>query len=156
MKLCGSAGLTAAETKQCADKLLKTTKSNDIPATGPLNYERDGYVSLCSPSAAYKTRRKVIGLKSRDSTSSMSGLGVRARRCTFTHLCLSMTFMQVLWLLEVCSVTSCLTFDSYYSLLHTDWRLQCNVECRSLQDTSTDLDPAPEMTRGGPQMKFWS
>jgi len=88
MKLSASAGLTAAETKQCADKLVKTTKSNDIPATGPLNYERDGYVSLCSPAAAYKEE----GLKSRDSRSSISGLGVRARRCTFTHLCLSMTF----------------------------------------------------------------
>jgi hypothetical protein len=54
MKLSASAGLTAAETKQCADKLLQTTKSTANPATGLLKFERDGYVSLCSPAAAYK------------------------------------------------------------------------------------------------------
>ena len=38
MKLSSSAGLTAAETKQCADKLLKTsTKATATPATGLLN-----------------------------------------------------------------------------------------------------------------------
>ena len=54
MKLYASAGLTAAETKQCADKLLKTTKSTATPATELLKFERDGFVSLCSPAAPYK------------------------------------------------------------------------------------------------------
>ena len=54
MKLYASAGLTVAETKQCADKLLKTTKSTATPVTELLKFERDGFVSLCSPAAAYK------------------------------------------------------------------------------------------------------
>ena len=54
MKLYASAGLTAAETKQCADKLLKTTKSTATPATDLLKFERDGFVSLCSDAGPYK------------------------------------------------------------------------------------------------------
>jgi len=54
MKLSASAGRTAAETKQSADKLFKTTKSTGIPATGLVKFERDGFVSLCSPPAPYK------------------------------------------------------------------------------------------------------
>ena len=55
MKLSASVGLTVAETKQCADKLLKTTtKVTATPATGLLKFERDGFVSLCSPTAPYK------------------------------------------------------------------------------------------------------
>ena len=47
MKLSASGGLTAAETKECADKLLKTTKSTATPATGLLQFQRDGFTSLC-------------------------------------------------------------------------------------------------------------
>ena len=54
MTLSASAGRTAAETKQSADKLFKTTKSTGTPATGLLKFERDGFVSLCSPAAPYK------------------------------------------------------------------------------------------------------
>ena len=55
MKLSASAGLTAAQTKQCADKLFNTTtKSTAIPATGLLKVEGDGFVSLCSPAGPYK------------------------------------------------------------------------------------------------------
>jgi hypothetical protein len=147
MKLSCSTGLTAAETKQCADQLLKTTKSTAIPATGPLNYERDGFVSLCSPAGEYN--EEGFGPQRWDSRSSM--LGVRARRCTLTRLCLRITCVLVLSWLEVCrSVSSYLTFENQKSLVlgslsNTDCRLQCNVECRSLQHASTDLAPAPEM-----------
>ena len=54
MKLSASAGLTAAETKECADKLLKTTKSTGTPATGLLQFQRDGFTSLCSSAGPYK------------------------------------------------------------------------------------------------------
>ena len=41
MKLSASVGLTGVETKQCADKLLKTTtKATDTPVTGILKFER--------------------------------------------------------------------------------------------------------------------
>ena len=57
------------------------------------------------------TRMKVIGANRWDSRLSI--LGMRATGCTFTALCLSMTFIQILWLLEVCRyVSSFLTFDS--------------------------------------------
>ena len=55
MKLSASAGLTAAHTKQFAEKLLNTTtKSTATPATGLLKFEGDGFVSLCSPAGPYK------------------------------------------------------------------------------------------------------
>ena len=39
----------------CADKLLKTTtKATATPATGLLKFERDGFVSLRSPTSPYK------------------------------------------------------------------------------------------------------
>ena len=117
MKLSASAGLTAAETKECADKLLKTTKSTGTPATGLLQCQRDGFTSLCSPADPYKEEAywlEKTGFKiDLESIDLESILGVRARRCTFTRVFLRMTFIQILWLVEVCSyVSSCLTFDS--------------------------------------------
>ncbi len=50
-----STGLTAVQTKQCADKLLMTTtKSTATPATGLLEFQGNGFVSLCSPAGPYK------------------------------------------------------------------------------------------------------
>ena len=79
-----------------------------IPVTGLLNVEHDGSCICALPSV--HTRRKVIGVNRWDSRSSI--LGMWATRCMFTGLCLIMTFIQILWLLEVfhyVSSCSCLT-----------------------------------------------
>jgi hypothetical protein len=74
MKLSASPGLSVVETKDCADKLVNTRsqsssstskpdmkrdlmprkESNGTPATGLLQFERDGFTSLYSPVAPYK------------------------------------------------------------------------------------------------------
>jgi hypothetical protein len=74
MTLSVSPGLTVAETKDCADKLVNTRsqtpsstskpdmkrdlmprkESTGTPATGLLQFERDDFTSLCSPAAPYK------------------------------------------------------------------------------------------------------
>ena len=57
IKLFASAWLTAAQTKQCADKLLNTTtNSTATPATGLEKFEGDGFLSLCSPAGRFLVR----------------------------------------------------------------------------------------------------
>ena len=75
MKISASPGLTAAETKDCADKLVNTRspsssstskpdmkrdlmpprkESTGTPPTGLQQFEREGFTSLCSPAGPYK------------------------------------------------------------------------------------------------------